>query len=244
MNAHQRPAILLNNIKTSAGALTNLPIRGKVVSTKWDVAVHDGNHSGSRQPSSMQETAAGFPGSHRETEISAHHGPGHGGPLDAGMSWWGYGKIETARLGAQCVQWILTRRKGHNIRLIHTRNYVPKQTAFYAYWLSFQEDEVASQFLIAFPRFQIPNRLQQLQHKRQTIASRMDERLQREGFDIGKHPAEQRRAIAHRFIELDEKLRDIDEHCREIELAVQLSPEWMGNFDDDGNQNCCGSPAV
>ena len=26
-------------------------------------------------------------------------------------SWWGYGKIETARLGARCVQWILTRGK-------------------------------------------------------------------------------------------------------------------------------------
>ena len=68
------------------------------------------------------------------------------GAPSARESWWGYGKIETARLGAQCVQWILTRGKEHHIRLIHTRNYVPRQTAFYADWLLFQEDEVASQF--------------------------------------------------------------------------------------------------
>ena len=141
-------------------------------------------------------------------------------------SWWGYGKIETARLGAQCVQWILTKGKEHVIRLVHTRNYVPRQTAFYADWLLFQEDELASQFLTAFPRFQIPNRLEGLQRDRQIIATRMEERLQRGGFDIGKHPPEQRRAIAQRFIELDDKLRDIDEHCRALELAEQLSVEW------------------
>ena len=141
-------------------------------------------------------------------------------------SHWGYGKIKNARLGAQCAQWILTRGKDHNIRLVHTRNYVPRQTAFYADWLLLQEDELASQFLIAFPRFQIPNRLERLQHDRQIIATRMEERLQRGGFDIGKHPPEQRRAIAHRFIELDDKLMDIDEHCRSLELAEQLALEW------------------
>jgi len=36
---------------------------------------------------------------------------------------------------------------------------------------------------------------------------------------------EQRRAIAQRFIELDDKLRDIDEHCRGLELAQKLRPE-------------------
>ena len=130
---------------------------------------------------------------------------------------WGYGKMETVRLGAQCVQWILTRGKEDDIRLVHTRNYVPKQTAFYAEWLLFLEDELASAFLTAFPRFQIPNRLQNLRRDRQTVATRMEERLQRGGFDIGKHPSEQRRAIAHRFLELDDKLRDIDEHCRSLE---------------------------
>ena len=140
---------------------------------------------------------------------------------------WGYGKMETACLGAQCAQWILTRGKEHNIRLVHTRNYVPRQTAFYADWPLFQEDELACQFLSVFPRFQIPNRLQTLQHDGQIIAIRVEERLQRGGFDIGKHPAEQRRAIAQRYIELDDKLRDIDEHCRGLELAEQLSLEWM-----------------
>ena len=58
--------------------------------------------------------------------------------------------------GAQCVQWILPRGKEHHIRLIHTRNYVPKQTAFYADWLLFQEDEASLAIpdgVPAIPRF-------------------------------------------------------------------------------------------
>ena len=54
----------------------------------------------------------------------------------------------------------------------------------------------------------------------------MEERLQRAGFDIGKHPPKQHRAIAQRFIELDDKLRDIDEHCRTLELAQQFATQW------------------
>jgi hypothetical protein len=139
---------------------------------------------------------------------------------------WGYGKIETAQLGARCVQWILANAKAHVIRRVQTRNYVPRQTAFYAEWLLFQEDEVATQFVTAFPRFQIPIRLGKLRDERQTIATRLEERLQRGGFDIGKHPPEQRRAIAQRFIELDDELRDIDEHSKALKLAEQLSAEW------------------
>ena len=60
--------------------------------------------------------------------------------------------------------------------------------------------------------------------------TRMEERLHRGGFDIGKHPPEQRRAIAHRFIELDDKLMDIDEHCRGLELAQKLRPEWIARL--------------
>jgi hypothetical protein len=148
------------------------------------------------------------------------------GAASARESWWGYGKIETAQLGAQCAQWILANSKAHVIRLVHTRHYVPRQTAFYADWLLFLEDELASQFLAAFPRFQISNRLQGLEGDRRIIATRMEERLQRGGFNIGTHPPEQRRAIAQRFIELDDKLKDIDEHCRALELAQQLAVDW------------------
>ena len=64
-----------------------------------------------------------------------------GAAPSAQESHWGYGKIKTARLGAQCLQWILTRGKEHDIRLVQTRNYVPHQAAFYAEWLLFREDE-------------------------------------------------------------------------------------------------------
>ena len=151
---------------------------------------------------------------------------------------WGYGKMETARLGAQCIQWISTRGKEHVIRLVHTRNYVPRQTAFYADWLLFQEDELASQFLTAFSRFQNTIRLERLQHERQIIVTRLEERLQRGGFDIGKHPPEQRRAIARRFIEWDDKLRDIDEHTRTLELAQQFAAEWENRLGPQTAELC------
>ena len=78
-------------------------------------------------------------------------------------SHWDFGKIETARLGAQCVHWILSRGKEHVIRLVHTRNYGPKQTGFYAGWLLIQEDEAAKEFVAACSPFQITNRLERLQ---------------------------------------------------------------------------------
>ena len=132
---------------------------------------------------------------------------------------------KTARLGAQCIQWISTRGKEHVIRLVHTRNYVPRR-GFHADWLLFQEDEPALQFLDDIPAIHRFRTAFKAQSACQIIATRMEERLQRGGFDVGKHPPGQRRAIAHRFIELDDKLREIDEHCRGLELAEQLSLEW------------------
>ena len=112
-----------------------------------------------------------------------------------------------------------------------TRNYVPKQTAFYADWLVFQEEELAGEFLRTFPRLHIAHQLERLQRDRRIIASRMEERLRRGGFDLGKHPSEQRRSIADRLIEFDDKLRDIDEHCRALELAEQLAGEWTAKLE-------------
>ena len=40
------------------------------------------------------------------------------------------------------------------------------------------------------------------------LAQKVDERLRRGGFDIGKFPGEQRRGITRQFIEADEKLED------------------------------------
>jgi hypothetical protein len=41
-------------------------------------------------------------------------------------------------------------------------------------------------------------------------------RLRRGGFNTGKFPAEQRRGIARRFIEADEKLDDVARHGEEL----------------------------
>ncbi len=90
---------------------------------------------------------------------------------------------------------------------------------------------MAGELLAKFPALQIGHRLQGLREERRVIAQRMEERLCRGGFDIGKHPAEQRRAIAQRYIEFDDKVTDIDVHCRALRLAEQLGSEWASRLE-------------
>ena len=49
------------------------------------------------------------------------------------------------------------------IRLVETRNYVPRKTAFYATWLLFEEEATFVEFLEAFPHYGLEARLPRLQ---------------------------------------------------------------------------------
>jgi hypothetical protein len=66
------------------------------------------------------------------------------------------------------------------------------------------------------------------------LAQKVDERLRRDGFDIGKFPGEQRRGIARRFIEADEKLEDLARHGEELQLADSLRTDWMTVMENGG----------
>ena len=98
----------------------------------------------------------------------------------------------------------------------------------------FREPGLANEFLRTFPRFDIPNRLEGLEHDRRELAAKVDERLRRGGFDIGKFPGEQRRGIARRFIEADEKLEDLARHGEELQLADSLRTDWMTVMENGG----------
>lgn len=62
--------------------------------------------------------------------------------------WW-YSRIGDGLsrvAGGQASRWIVAHQGASDIRLIGTRNYVPQQTGFYAYWLLFQESNLPMSF--------------------------------------------------------------------------------------------------
>ena len=142
--------------------------------------------------------------------------------------WW-YSRIGDGLsrvAGGQASRWIVAHQGASDIRLIGTRNYVPQQTGFYAYWLLFQESELAHEFLQTLPRFDTPKRIERLGRDRYELAAKVDERLRRGGFDLGTFPTEQRRAIADKFIKADDELRDLDRHRELLKIADRLRMEW------------------
>ena len=150
---------------------------------------------------------------------------------------WCYCQLESALsrlVGGRASRWIMERRDEQGIQLVRTRNYVGRQTAFYASWLLFRESGHANEFLRTFPRFDIPNRLGGLERDGQELAQKVDERLRRGGFDIGKYPGEQRRGITRRFIEADEKLEGLARHGEELQLADSLRTDWMTVMENGG----------
>lgn len=59
-------------------------------------------------------------------------------------SWWEFFEVEKCLpklAGGNVARWVIEQAEGHNIRLIHTRNYLPLKTAFHADWLLVQETE-------------------------------------------------------------------------------------------------------
>ncbi len=148
---------------------------------------------------------------------------------------WSYCKMEdglSRRAGGHAARWIIAEKGDRDVRLVRTRNYVGRQTAFYADWLLFREPEFAHEFLRSFPRLQTSNRLESLQHERKALAEKVDERLRRGGFDLSKSPDAQRWLIARRYIEAHDKLRDLAEHAEQLALADGLRFEWMSVLGD------------
>jgi hypothetical protein len=143
---------------------------------------------------------------------------------------WGYSRIGdnlSRVVGGHASRWIIAKREMNDIRLVGTKNYVPPQTAFYAHWLLFTDPILADEFLQTFPRFNTPNRIEKLGRDRKELAEKVDERLRWGGFDLGKFPPEQRPAIALRFIEADDKLREFDQHMENLKIAEGFQSEWL-----------------
>jgi hypothetical protein len=58
-------------------------------------------------------------------------------------------------VGRRCADWIRAHRRDNGIGLVTTRNYVEPRTALYVNWLLFRDDALATEFLVAFPQYNL-----------------------------------------------------------------------------------------
>ena len=116
---------------------------------------------------------------------------------------------ELAKLmGRRCAAWVKAKTDQENIRLVETRNYVPRQTAFYAHWLLFEKEAAFLEFLEAFPHHGLDARLAKIAEERDASAADLDRRLYRRDFDLSRVGDEQQRInLARRYVETTDKLR-------------------------------------
>jgi hypothetical protein len=67
------------------------------------------------------------------------------------------------------------------------RDYIKPQTALYTNWLVFRNEPLATHFLKAFPQYNLEKKIEGLQHERQLLAGRVQQRLKRSRFDLSRY---------------------------------------------------------
>jgi hypothetical protein len=138
--------------------------------------------------------------------------------------------IETdlARLvGRCCAAWINARAADAKIELNATRNYMRPQTAFHATWLLFRDEAAASEFLDTYPQHRLDGRMAKLEADRQELTAKLQHRLKRGDFNLGRVGDErQRENLARRYVEAAERLRGVSSELKLLERARELAAEW------------------
>jgi hypothetical protein len=135
---------------------------------------------------------------------------------------------KTKLVGRRCAAWLKVHKDKDKIQLVETRNYVPRQTAFYATWLLFQEETKFVEFLEAFPHYRLDERLTKSHEEREALAADLHRRLNRRDFDLSRFGDEQQREnLARRYVETTDKLRQLGADFRLLETAKEFSNEWQ-----------------
>ena len=129
--------------------------------------------------------------------------------------------------GRRCAAWVKAKKDQERIRLVETRNYIPRQTTFCAHWLLFEEEAAFLEFLEAFPRHRLDARLVQIAAEREALAADLDRRRIRRDFDLSRVGDEQQRInLARRYVETTHKIRQLGSQFRLLETAKGLAVEW------------------
>jgi hypothetical protein len=127
-------------------------------------------------------------------------------------------------VGRRCAAWLTEHRD--KIDLISTRNYLHPKTAVYAHWLAFRDPALPESFLAVWPRYNSEEQIENLRTERERLAATIDRRLTTGSFDLSRLPEQDRLAVARRYIELHEKLCELDRHIRDLELAAEFAEQW------------------
>ena len=129
--------------------------------------------------------------------------------------------------GRRCAAWVKAKTDQEKIGLVETRNYVLRQTAFYAHWLLFEKEATFLEFLEAFPHHALDARLAKTAEERDALAADLDRRRVRRDFDLSRVGDEQQRTnLARRYVETTDKIRQLGSQFRLLETAKGLAVEW------------------
>jgi hypothetical protein len=130
-------------------------------------------------------------------------------------------------VGRRCLDWIRAHRGDNGVGLVATRNYIKPRTALYVNWLLFRDETLATEFLEAFPQYQIEKRIEKLRRDRQLLTERLEQRLRRGGFDLSRIVDNDRWTVATRYIEAHDKIADLHRHERWLQSANGLANDWL-----------------
>ena len=134
-------------------------------------------------------------------------------------------------VGRRCAAWIKARLDRDVIELIETRDYIPRQTAFYSKWLLFRDEAAAAAFLDVCPHYRLDERLGKIYEEREALATKLQQRLKRGDFDLGRVGEDhQRENLAHRYVETAETLRGLSSQLRLLETAKGLAHKWQAKL--------------
>jgi hypothetical protein len=134
--------------------------------------------------------------------------------------------------GHDCIVWANARKDRDKIALIETRNYIPPKTAFYAQWLRFHNKDAFLEFLQAFPHHSLDTRIAKIIEEREALLADVDRRVKRRDFDLSLVGDEhQRTNLARRYVEMSDKLRQVETEVRLLESAKVLRVKWQESYE-------------
>ena len=131
----------------------------------------------------------------------------------------------------RCAAWIKARLAGDVIELIHTRDYIPPRTAFNAKWLLFRNEPAAAAFLDVYPHYRLDERLAKIVEEQDVLTTKLQQRLKRGDFDLGRIGDDQQREnLARRYVEAAETLRSLRSQLGLLETAKGVAHEWQAKL--------------
>ena len=87
---------------------------------------------------------------------------------------------------------------------------------------------MAAEFLDTYPQHRLDGRIAKIEADREALAAKLQHRLKRGDFNLGRIGDErQRENLARRYVEAAEALRGFSSELKLLERARELAPQWQ-----------------